>query len=351
MLIQQLTLENFTLFHELTKQPHASLNVIIGENNTGKTHFLKLLYAVVRSLEEYQKKPVTTTSIPFAVQLAKKLQWVFLPPKLELGHLVSFGQKRLKVQVQIQQEMLQFEFGKTTKNRIQKLSFRSEIQNANAVKAIFLPAKEILSIFDAIIATREDKEILAYDDTYLDLVRDFRQPLTHKPSPLIEVWQVLKTATGDSEIVVEKDGGIWFMQGQAKYNVHQMAEGMRKIGILHRLMQNEMLTSQIKSVLFVDEPEINLHPQAQVQLADFLYQLSQSGIQIYLSTHNYFVLKRLEQLARQYEQDLLLINLHRDKNQVITSFHQLRDGLPANPIVEQSLALYQQDVELYLQKR
>ena len=63
------------------------------------------------------------------------------------------------------------------------------------------------------------------------------------------------------------------------------------------------------------------------------------------------MLKHLEQLARQYDQDLLLINLHRDKNQVVTSFHQLRDGLPANPIVEQSLALYQQDVELYLQKK
>jgi len=37
-LIQQLNLENFTLFRELTGQPHASLNIIIGENNTGKTH-------------------------------------------------------------------------------------------------------------------------------------------------------------------------------------------------------------------------------------------------------------------------------------------------------------------------
>jgi predicted ATPase len=349
--IQQLTLENFTLFRSLSGQPHASLNIIIGENNTGKTHLLKLLYAVVRSLEEYQKK--STASTPYAVQLAKKLQWVFLPQKMELGQLVSKGQKRLKVKVQIQGEMLQFEFGKTTKSRIQKLSHQTVVPNFGEVKAIFLPPKEILSIFDTIVATREDKEILAYDDTYLDLVRDFRQPLTfnNKPSQLTEVWQALSEATGESEIVVEKDGSIWFVQGQEKYNVHQIAEGMRKIGILHRLIHNEMLTSRLSCVLFVDEPEINLHPQAQVQLADFLYQLSESGIQIYLSTHNYLVLKRFEQLARQYDKDLLLINLHRQKNQVVTSFHRLKDGLPANPIVEQSVALYQQDVDIYLQKR
>ena len=195
--------------------------------------------------------------------------------------------------------MLQFEFGKTTKSRIQKLYRSYILPNFGEVKAIFLPPKEILSIFDAIVATREDKEILAYDDTYLDLVRDFRQPLTlNKASQLTEVWQALRSATGESEIVVEKDGSIWFVQGPEKYNVHQIAEGMRKIGILHRLMHNEMLTSRISCVLFVDEPEINLHPQAQVQLAYFLYQRSSRGIQIYLSTHNYFVLKRLEQLAR-----------------------------------------------------
>lgn len=105
-----------------------------------------------------------------------------------------------------------------------------------------------------------------------------------------------------------------------------------------------------KATKSVDEPEINLHPQAQVHLADFLYQRSSRGIQIYLSTHNYFVLKRLEQLARQYDKDLLLINFHRHQNQVVTSYHGLKDGLPANPIVEQPVALYQQDVELYLQK-
>ena len=181
-----------------------------------------------------------------------------MPPKLELGHLVSKGQNRLKVKIQIQGEILQFEFGKTTKSRIQKLYRSYILPNFGEVKAIFLPPKEILSIFDAIVATREDKEILAYDDTYLDLVRDFRQPLTlNKASQLTEVWQALRSATGESEIVVEKDGSIWFVQGQEKYNVHQIAEGMRKIGILHRLMHNEMLTSRISCVLFVDEPEIN----------------------------------------------------------------------------------------------
>jgi len=351
-MIQKLSIENFTIFRSLSGQPHAPLNVIIGENDTGKTHLLKLLYAIVRSLEEYQKKSVGTPSPQFAMNLAKKLQWVFLPQNMELGHLVSLGTNRLKVNVQIQGKELQFEFGKKTKSQIKKLSFSSELNNLEKVKAIFLPPKEILSIFDAIVATREDKEIPAFDDTYLDLVRDFRQPATRNSGQLQHqaVWHSLSEATGESEIVVEKDGSIWFVRGSEKYNVHQIAEGIRKIGILHRLMHNEMLNEHISSVLFVDEPEVNLHPKAIVLLADFLYQLSESGIQVYLSTHSYFVLKRLEQLARRHDKDFLLIDLRSLDAETVASFHHLKDGLPDNPIVEQSVALYQEDVELYLTK-
>jgi predicted ATPase len=348
-LIQQLAVENFTRFRSLSGQSHAPLNVIIGENDTGKTHLLKLLYTVVRSIEEYQKKKASSPHL--AELLAKKLLWVFLPQKMELGNLVYKGTSKLKVNVQIQGKELQFNFGKSTKTQIKK--FSSEFENLDEVKAIFLPPKEILSIYDAIVATREDKEILAFDDTYLDLVRDFRQPeVQHSESSYRQsvVWQALTEAIGESEITVEKDGSIWFVRGNEKYNVHQIAEGIRKIGILHRLMRNDMLSSRIGSVLFVDEPEVNLHPKAMVLLVDFLYQLSNNGVQVYLSTHSYFVLKRLEQLARRHEQEVLLINLQRKEAETIASFSLLKDGLPSNPIAEQSVALYQEDIDLYLQK-
>jgi len=35
---------------------HAGLNVIVGENDTGKTQLLKLLYAVVRAAAEFWRK-------------------------------------------------------------------------------------------------------------------------------------------------------------------------------------------------------------------------------------------------------------------------------------------------------
>jgi len=43
----------------------------------------------------------------------------------------------------------------------------------------------------------------------------------------------------------------------------------------------------------VQEPEINLHPDAQLAMADFLIELSQSGRQVIVETHSEHVLLRI----------------------------------------------------------
>ena len=53
---KSLVVENFVAFQQKLVWQHASLNVIIGENDTGKTHLLKLLYAMGRAIEDYSKK-------------------------------------------------------------------------------------------------------------------------------------------------------------------------------------------------------------------------------------------------------------------------------------------------------
>ena len=54
--LTSLVVENFVAFSRpLAWQPLGSLNVVIGENDTGKTHLLKLAYAISRAIEDYAK--------------------------------------------------------------------------------------------------------------------------------------------------------------------------------------------------------------------------------------------------------------------------------------------------------
>ena len=98
-------------------------------------------------------------------------------------------------------------------------------------KASFLPTKEILSIFDAIVATRETMELAAFDDTYYDLVQDYRQPTTKGKLQvnIAQVFKHLEDVTGGGEIELEKDGNIVFRRGKEVFNMHQTAEGIKKI--------------------------------------------------------------------------------------------------------------------------
>ncbi|HPU80727.1 hypothetical protein [Accumulibacter sp.] len=89
---KSLAVENFVAFHKrLNWEPHASLNVIIGENDTGKTHLLKLLYSMARAIEDFGRKKAGPEPRELSELLAHKLRWAFLPQKMELGRLVTRG--------------------------------------------------------------------------------------------------------------------------------------------------------------------------------------------------------------------------------------------------------------------
>jgi hypothetical protein len=245
---------------------------------------------------------------------------------------------------------LKFAFGKDTTTKIVEID-TNRLSDLEGSKASFLPPKEILSIFDAIVATRETVEIAAFDDTYYDLVQDYRQPPTsgNLQVNIKKALLHLENVTGGGEVEMEKDGNIVFRRGKEVFNMHQTAEGIKKIGILSRLMRNRRLTPAGGCMLFVDEPEVNLHPKAIVLFAEMLHEFAQSGIQVYLTTHSYFLLKRLEQLAREKNTDYSLLDLRKQDGAGVTgTVSKLADGLPQNPIVEESLRLFDRDVQLDL---
>lgn len=351
--LKSLSVENFVAFqNKLEWKNHASLNVIIGENDTGKTHLLKLMYAISRSIEDYSRKKAGPEPKDLAELLAHKLRWTFLPQKMELGRLVSRGgNNRLGVELRWNEDgQLKFGFGKDTVSKILELQANG-LGELTGHKASFLPPKEILSIFDAIVATRESQEIASFDDTYYDLVQDYRQPTTAGKwkEQIKKVFEHLADVTGGGEVEMQRDGTIVFRRGKETFNMHQTAEGIKKIGILSRLLRNRRLTPTGGCMLFVDEPEVNLHPKAIVLFAEMLHEFAQSGIQVYITTHSYFLLKRLEQLARAHHTDYTLLDLRKQEGIGVTGISsRLADGLPANPIVEESLRLFEFDVALDL---
>jgi ABC-type uncharacterized transport system ATPase subunit len=126
----------------------------------------------------------------------------------------------------------------------------------------------------------------------------------------------------------------------------QTADGIKKIGILTTLIENRMLNKN--SVVFLDEPETNLHPKAITYLTKMLFSIARAGAQVFVATHSYLVIKQLQILAKKFDEGVPFCSLVRDGDEVVATLNDLRDGMPDNPIVEESLRLYREELEIDL---
>ncbi len=342
-MFNQINLENLAVFRKLEWQPHKNLNLIIGENDTGKTHLLKTLYVITRSIEEYNKRKGQFNSESWRDRLANKLLWTFQPADWELNKLISQGESKLKVEVNFFNQNIYFTLGKENTTTISNCSeLSSEFPEFNA---LFIPAKEVLTTFDAIAATREQLEIAGFDDSYYDLIKALRLPMTKgQIQPDLHALSFELDKMIEGQILLDQQSFI-FKRAHEQYSMSQTAEGIKKIGILSTLIRNRILKQS--TILFIDEPETNLHPSMIITIVDKLFIMASMGISIYLTTHSYFVLRRFEFLARKHNKSINLCSLSRaEKNGVIPKFYNLQDGMPSNPIIDVSLKLYEQNVLL-----
>jgi predicted ATPase len=68
--------------------------------------------------------------------------------------------------------------------------------------------------------------------------------------------------------------------------------------------------AQKGDILFIDEPELNLHPENQIKMARLLVRLINSGIRVFITTHSDYIIKELNNL-------LMLARDFPDKNVLI----------------------------------
>src|ERR1700754_2279847 len=81
--VTRLSIENFTVFKEAVFEFVPGVNILIGENGTGKAHVLKLLYALSEAQRRLTTGKTGLTSKPVLDDvLGKMLKEVFQPDHL-----------------------------------------------------------------------------------------------------------------------------------------------------------------------------------------------------------------------------------------------------------------------------
>lgn len=337
-MINRLELTNFGPVAKVDWKSLGRINLVIGSNGSGKTFLLKALYSAMRTLEEYRRgdAPRSATEI-----LAEKLYWTFQADKI--GDLVAKGgDGHLNLRCVVDGKDFSYSFGKDTTKQISSLENHVAPRAGNS---IFLPAKEVLSLHNIILESREKDLRFGFDDTYFDLAKALRiYPQQGKNyAEFAKSRSRLEDMFG-GKVEYDEGSAKWsFRRGNQRFPIGVTAEGVKKISILDTLLSNRYLDRQ--SIVFMDEPESALHPEALTALLDIVAMLAEGGIQFFMASHSYFVVKKLSLIAQKSGISIPVIAAEQEG----WRYADLKDGMPDNAIIAESIRLYEQEVNLSLQ--
>lgn len=341
-MLNHIQLERFTAFEELSLQFSPGLNIFIGENGCGKTHLLKLLYAACE---------VSTSQKTFA----EKVNSVFLPSEGKIGRLVKRRSTSSTASVDVARTVqvdghhkplnMRLSFSNHAKDpakvSVSSVSGSAQQWQQHPITAVYIPVKDMMANapgFRSLYSLRH----IHFEEVYADIIdRAFlgalKGPTDKDRKRLLDILQQSmqgKVVTRNEEFFLKSP------QGELEFTL--LAEGIRKLGLLWVLIQNGTLLDG--SVLLWDEPEANLNPKLMRTVVQILIELQRLGVQLFITTHNYNLLKEFD-LQLQAQDQVLFHSLYRDAQDSMraASFADY-DSLQPNAIDDTLAALADREI-------
>lgn len=331
MAITKIQLNNITVFSSLDLPLSKGINVFIGENGVGKTHIMKLLYSACRAVRH-------------DVSFAQKVVKVFMPDGACIHRLIS-RKKNIKTgSVSIFSDAAKLSMNITSQTKKWDADVRGEERwerQFPELNSTFIPAKEILSNgwhFEAAVHVGN----VEFDETYVDVVSAAKIDINtgRDPESRKKYLDILYRAT-KGKVLLEEDRFYLRPGNQAKIEFSLVAEGIRKLALLWQLIKNGTLENG--AVLFWDEPEANLNPKYIPVVAETLLALQRDGVQVFVSTHDYFLTNYLE-IKRKAEDEILYHSLYWEDSEVVCETQKSLAALQHNAISETFRQMYEDEI-------
>ena len=336
MTIKAVKLKRFTAFESLDFRPSPGVNVLVGANGTGKTHLMKVTYAACA---------VSKTRAGFAEKLVR----VFMQTGDNIGRLVNHDEANTNCEICVSRPERQLctSFTNSTAKAASAQDEDASRWTENPVESVYIPVKEMLANAPGFRSLYSQRNI-HFEEIYADILDRAYQPDLRGNVPP-EHEKLLKILQIAIEGKVKRQNEEFFLQSnRRKLEFSLVAEGLRKLGLLWLLIRNGTLLEG--SVLFWGEPETNLNPKLFEKMIGILLELQRMGVQIFIATHNYVVLKELD-LQKKKSDEIVFHAFYRDDGAI--SCHRSDDYINIHPnsIAETFDSLYDREVKRSLPRR
>lgn len=347
MKIKTLTLKNFMLFEKETIDWSKNINIICGENSTGKTTLLKLMYSVLQPISKGNHK-VISREIEEKV-FVDKLRGVFRPDEMKIGRLVSRkqGSNRTDFTIGLDRgQKISVGFGNRQENHLDIKVERSDLLTKCDV--IYIPTKEMISSIEHFASLYEEYHI-DFEEMYYDLAKLLARPLSKGPNTN-EQNEVLRSFEKIMKgQIVQKDKKFYLkIKGEGEFEMGLLSDGYRKLSMIVYLILSGSISKD--TILFWDEPETNMNPKMIRPIVQAIVVLAKMGVQIFVSTHDYFVQQEFNMLTVYPELnpenlDIRFLSLYKDErtNSIEFEMQKAASDLKYNAIMEEFDAMYDRE--------
>lgn len=263
---------------------------------------------------------------------SQKTTMLFRPDQSSIGRLVNRnknGNNTAKVSVESDTAKIGMLFSTKTKKWDAEIKTEEKWEKQMSdLTSVFIPAKEILSNAWNLDAAAK-----------IDISRGVDSNVRKK---YLEILR--KISSG--KVTVHEDRFYLKPGTQAKLEFNLVAEGLRKIALLWQLIKNGTLEKG--SVLFWDEPEANINPKYIPVLAELLIMLEREEVQIFVSTHDYFLSKYIE-VKRKEDSNVQYISLYKgEENKIQCEIEKEFELLEHNAIMDTFRELYREEIGVVL---
>ena len=357
--IKKLEIENFTCFKKAEFNFSDGINVLIGQNGTGKTHVLKLLYTILYTFEEHNlKKLQFQPSLKFHLRYVALLMQIFKTNFGSVENIIELMSNRLffNINYKINESALLMTCKHNIENNKIDLNLKKNI-NTLSTTSIYLPPQEILSISTDLIAFCEKYEN-SHDLTYYNLAKALDTPKLKNVGDFQDIVNDLLQEIGGQ--IQKKDKKFSINFDGKEINAPLLAEGIKKIATVQYLIENGSITKD--TILLWDEPEVHFNPQMIPFLVKLMEKMANAGMQIFIATHDYLLSQQLS-LRHEYKTtlepkekipDMKFFGLYEDENQkeagILVEEGQDLVEISNNPILEQFVNHHNLEHQYFNQK-
>lgn len=397
-IINNIKISNFTVFKNAEINFSKGLNVFIGRNGTGKTHLLKLINCLDKKLYNSNEKlelkkfnnlknkikeqiddvekpgikffnDIDENSYPFDIDINKvfsrfsdfdKIKKAFSEFRSSLKNkdedkfrkiLEDTFNKPKECNIIFNENInleLRHKGFNITDGWIPTFDFILSYKKSFSFKNknfTFIPCKDILTSSNGFTALY-DKRDIHFEAVYYNIIKKTEIPkLRELDKDLFEIAKKIEDAIGGKTIYKNNNFFIDYKNiGEVSFDM--VAEGHKKLALIYILIVNGEIDKN--TILLLDEPESNLNPSLTDLLVNILLSLSKLGVQIFIATHNSFILDDIE-LQRTDKDAIMYHSFYFDENDFsngvkIESEENLSD-LENNPINEKIIKQHNEYID------